>query len=1434
MLNRIIHFALHNRLLVLLAAVVITIGGLFTAHESEVDVFPDLNAPTVVIMTEANGMAAEEVEQLVTFPLETAVNGATGVRRVRSSSTMGFSVVWVEFDWGTNIYTARQIVTEKLTAVSESLPPSVGSPTIGPQSSILGELLIVGLTSDHTSALDLRTLADWTVRPRLLSTGGVAQVAVLGGDIKEFQILFDPGKMKHYGVTLQELMDATRTMNSNINGGVINQFGNEYIVRGIISTDDVDQLGHSVIKLNNDAPITLADIAEVQIGAQEPRLGCASERGKPAVLLTITKQPNTDTKRLTAELEDALADLQKNLPADVHVSTDIFRQSRFIESSIDNVSRSLLEGAFFVIIILAIFLANTRTTIISLVTIPISLLISVMALHALGLTLNTMSLGGLAIAIGSLVDDAIVDVENVWRKLHGPQHAGTSVIDVIFEASREVRVPILNSTLIIVASFAPLFFLSGMEGRMLIPLGIAFIVALFASTLVALTLTPVLCSYLLKPGPSGRAAAHRGETLLVRGMKRGYERTLTWVLHHKTLVLSTTAVLFVVASINFLRLGHSFLPPFNEGSLTINISSLPGISLEESNKIGLQAEKLLLSIPEIKTVGRKTGRAELDEHALGVNVSEIEAPFELDQRSADEVLADVRQKLSTIVGANIEIGQPISHRIDAMLSGTQANIAIKLFGDNLNNLFTIGNEIKASIADVPGIADLNVEQQIERPELKIVPNREMLLRRGITLPQFNEFIAVNMAGETVAQVSEGGKSFSLIVRADEANRNTIEHIRSLTIDAANGDRVPLADVADVTSSMGPNTINRENVKRKIVISANCNGRDIGSIVADIQRRVDADIHLPEGYHIEYGGQFESEQAASRILLLASILSIIVIFILLNTQFRNPRESGIILLNLPLALIGGVFALTFTTRELSIPAIIGFISLFGIATRNGMLLITQYNQLRTQAGHTVRESVVRGSLDRLNPIIMTAMTSALALIPLALRGDLPGNEIQSPMAKVILGGLLTSTFLNAFVIPIVYEWLHSEHTGRKHSLFTRRHRAVPAKVILLALLTLSPIAATADNSPSSTEGLSGILALIEQNNPQLIAARRSVQAEVASQEANITLAPTSIEYSPFFHRGIRGLASSELIVSQEFDFPTLYKQRHRSVALLHDALDRQYDILRRDILLQATCLCYDLVANRRTLQLLHQRAATADSLLAVYERRLQLGHATAIDVNRIRLDRMTLQTETATTTGEGVALRRQLETLNGGEPIGGMADFEPMIETFVLPTAEAVESRETAAAEAELSAASHEAKLSKKSWYPTFTVGYRRNTELHEANGGFLVGVAFPIFGNSKKQRAAQLRVSAAEAQLASAHTETLTRQQRLTTQAESLRSTLSSYDVPLMQETLRLLQRAVLAGELSIIDYYTEAERIYTMLQQRIVIENEYFKTAVEIQRENL
>lgn len=1020
MLNKIIDFSLRNRLLIVIIGVVVMVVGAFTARNAEVDVFPDLNAPTVVVMTEASGMAAEEVERTVTFPIETAVNGATDVRRVRSSSTTGFSVVWVEFDWGTDIYLARQIVSEKLATLNETLPQNVGTPTLGPQSSILGELLIVGLTADSTSLQELRTLADWTIRPRLLSTGGVAQVTVIGGDIKEYQILIDPARMRHYDVSLDEIMTVVEEMSRNANGGILNQYGNEYIVRGILSTTDPKQMGKAVIRTSPEGiPVMLEDVAEVRVEAKFPRLGIASERGKAAVLMTVTKQPNTNSLELTENLDKTLDEIRESLPSDIHVSTDIFRQSRFIESSIDNIQKSLIEGAIFVIIILFVFLMNFRTTVISLIALPLSLLVAVLVLEALGLTINTMSLGGMAIAIGSLVDDAIIDVENVFKRLREnhakPPEERLPVLKVVFEASKEIRTSVVNATIITIVAFIPLFFLDGMEGRMLRPLGISFIVSLFASMVVAVTLTPVLCSYLL----TGEKVLKRNEKepVVSRTLKKVYRRALEWVLVHKRLVLGSTFVLLVGALVVFFSLGRNFLPPFNEGSLTINASTMPGISLEESDKIGREVERILMEIPEIQTVARKTGRAELDEHALGVNVSELEAPFELTDRSRDEFMADVRARLSVLRGVNIEIGQPIAHRIDAMLSGTQANIAIKLFGPDLNRLFSLGTQIKNAVAPIEGIADLNLEQQIERPQLQIRPKREMLAKYGISLPEFSRFVETGLGGTVVSQVYDRGRSFDVTVKIDDKDREGMEAIENLMIDGANG-KIPLSYVADVVSTSGPNTISRENAQRKIVISANVAGRDLHSVINDIQQNIKTQVSLPEEYHVEYGGQFESEQAASRILLLTSIISLLIIFMLLFHEFKNLSVSGVIMLNLPLALIGGVISIWLTSGEISIPAIIGFISLFGIATRNGILLVSHYNQLRS-TGMSLHDSVIYGSLDRLNPILMTALTSALALIPLAVGGDLPGNEIQSPMAKVILGGLLSSTLLNGFIIPSVY-------------------------------------------------------------------------------------------------------------------------------------------------------------------------------------------------------------------------------------------------------------------------------------------------------------------------------------------------------------------------------------------------------------------------------
>ncbi len=1019
MLNRIINFSLQNRLLIVVASVLLIVFGTYVATRMEVDVFPDLTAPTVVVLTEAHGMAPEEVEKLVTFPIETSVNGATNVRRVRSSSSAGISIVWVEFEWNTDIFKARQIVNEKIIAVGEKLPQGVGNPTMAPQASIMGEIMLISLTADSTSQMDLRTIADWTIRPRLLATGGVAQVVVIGGEYKQYQILASPQKMNYYNVSLSELLKASKEANGNSSGGFMYEYNNEYIVKGIGRTNDVNELGKSVIKTENGNTIRIEDVAEIKIGAAS-KIGDGALKGEPAVIMTVMKQPATNTLELTDKIDAAIADMQTNLPQDVHINTKIFRQADFINASISNINKTLIEGSIFVIVILFLFLMNWRATVISLLAIPISLIVAVFTLKWLSFTINTMSLGGMAIAIGALVDDAIIDVENVFKRLKQnatkPEAERRNKLKVIFDASVEIRTSIINATLIIIVAFVPLFFLSGMEGKLLAPLGIAFIVSLFASLIVSITLTPVLGSYLLTN--EKMLMKQHGESWLVQRLQKLYVSSLKMIMQWKKTVIAVSVVLLAVALFVMSNLGRSFLPEFNEGSLVISAVSLPGISLEESNKIGSAVERALLSVPEIKITTRRTGRAELDEHAQGVNAAEIDAPFVLEERSREEFLKDVREKLKGVTGASITIGQPISHRIDHMLSGTRANIAIKIFGTDLNKLFTLSTQIQNAIQEVDGLVDLSVEQQIEIPQVQIKAKRDILNHYGITIGEFNEFVDVAFAGEKVSEIYEGARTFDLMLRFDEANRGNMENIRNTLIDTHDGQKIPLHYVADIISTTGPNTINRENVQRKTVVSANVAGRDQKSVVKDIQKIIKDNIPLPEGYHIEYGGQFEAEEQASRTLVITSLLSLLVIFLLLFQEFKNIKIASIILLNLPLALIGGVFTIYFTSGIMSIPSIIGFITLFGVATRNGILLVSRYQTLQDE-GLGLYETIIEGSSDRLSPILMTALTAGLALIPLAIAGDLPGNEIQSPMAKVILGGLLSSTLLNIFVVPVVY-------------------------------------------------------------------------------------------------------------------------------------------------------------------------------------------------------------------------------------------------------------------------------------------------------------------------------------------------------------------------------------------------------------------------------
>lgn len=1019
MLNKILNFSLKNRLLIIFGSILLLGYGTYTALNMEVDVFPDLTAPTVVVLTEAHGMAPEEVEKLVTFKVETSVNGATNVRRVRSSSSAGISIVWVEFEWGTDIFKARQIVAEKTASISEQLPEGVGIPALAPQSSIMGEIMIISVTSPKTDLMELRSIADWNLRPALLAIGGVSQVVVIGGDYKQYQIQALPQKMSSYNISLNELLETCKNINQNSSGGFLNEYYQEYIIRGIGRTNNIQDLGNSVIKIVNGLPIKLNDIAEIKIGPTM-KIGDASLNGKPAVLLTVMKQPGTNTLALTEKIEQSISALSKNLPADIIINTKIFRQSDFIDASINNITKTLIEGSIFVVIVLIIFLMNTRATVISLIAIPISLVTAILTLKWLGFTINTMSLGGMAIAIGALVDDAIIDVENVFKRLKEnvlkPQHEQKNKLEVVFNASIEVRPSVINATFIIIAAFLPLFFLSGMEGKLLIPLGIAFIVSLFASLIVAVTLTPVLCSYLLTSSKILLKEAKENKFLVF--INKRYRYLLEKSLKVKYAIVFSTIALFVISLIIMVNLGRSFLPEFNEGSLVISAITLPGTSLEESNKMGNSIEQTLLSIPEIQTTTRRTGRAELDEHAQGVNASEIDAPFKLKDRSRDEFMEDLRDKLRGFTSVNITIGQPIGHRIDHMLSGTRANIAIKLYGENLNQLFTTANDIKNKIQNIEGLVDISVEQQIEIPQIQIKAKREMLAGYGIPISHFVEFIDVAFAGEKVSQIFEGNKSYDLILRFENPANNNIESIKNTLIDTYNGQKVPLYYVADIVSASGPNTINRENVQRKIVVSTNVAGRDQRSAVEEIQKVINYDVKLPEGYRIEYGGQFESEAEASKTLLIMSALSLFIIILLLYQEFKDIKISVIVLINLPLALIGGMFAILFTSQIISIPSIIGFITLFGIATRNGILLISRYTALKEE-GVDLYERIIRGSLDRLNPILMTALAAGLALIPLAIAGEEPGNEIQSPMAKVILGGLLTSTFLNLIVVPIAY-------------------------------------------------------------------------------------------------------------------------------------------------------------------------------------------------------------------------------------------------------------------------------------------------------------------------------------------------------------------------------------------------------------------------------
>ena len=1030
MIDNIIRYSLRHRLTVIVGFLLVVFGGLYSFNKMDIDVFPDLTAPTVVILSDCHGMSTEEVERLVTFPIETAVNGATNVRRVRSSSSYGISFVWVEFDWGTEISRARQVVSEKMVSLSNSLPQGI-TPQLAPQSSIMGEILYVGLqvkgdstAVEGTSMMELRSLADWIIKPAILATGGVSQVTIIGGDYKQYQVLADPQLMEAYQVSMDELYGAVSNMCVNTEGNVIRDYSNEYALRGMGRTTDLDQMALTLVKITDEGrPVAIGDVAEVTVGSSV-KMGNGSMNGKPAVILSISKQPNVNTLEVTENIETNLENIRHTLPADVEMNTSVFRQADFIEASVNNVSEALIEGAIFVILILFLFLGSFRTTLISVTAIPLSLLGTFVVLKLLGMDINTMTLGGMCIAIGSLVDDAIIDVENVYKRLKQNHRLEPSlrkpVFDVVFEASKEIRTSILNATFIVIVAFLPMFFLSGMEGRMLKPLGITYIIALFMSLIVAMTVTPLFCKEML----SGEAylAKQDKDSRVTTVIQNWYSNAFAWVLEHSRLVLRGTGILLILALVTFFTFGSSFLPDFNEGSLTITAVCKPGVSLNESDHLGNIIERQLHMVPEVISTTRRTGRGELDEHSQSTNSSEIDVNFMKGKRSKAEIMDDVRSRLRKVPGVVCIVGQPLGHRIDHILSGTQANIAIKLFGTDLNEMLSICNRIKSVISDIPGLVDVNIDQVTESPQLLIRPNRMALAQYGITMERFNQFVTTGFSGEKIGEVFEGQRSYDLVLRFNPEYTSSIDGIRKSLIDTERGAKVPLEEVADIVSSAGPNKVTRENVRRKLVIAANVSGRDVGSVVNDIQKAVNGNITLPEGYNISYGGQFESAQKASRTLFLATLIALIVIYLMLYAEFRSFSLSGIVMIGLPLALIGGVLAIGISSRIVSIPSIIGFITLFGIATRNGILLISRFQHLSMeQKDRSLRDIIAEGAADRLNPILMTMLTSALALIPLVFNSDKTGNEIQSPMAIVVLGGLVTSMLLNIFVMPLVYKW-----------------------------------------------------------------------------------------------------------------------------------------------------------------------------------------------------------------------------------------------------------------------------------------------------------------------------------------------------------------------------------------------------------------------------
>ncbi len=1017
MLDKIIRLALESRLIVVVAALLVLVVGTYITVKMPVDVLPDLTAPTVTIITEAHGMATEEVETTVTYPIETAVNGSSGVRRVRSYTVAGLSTVWVEFTWGTDIYKARQVVNEKLQSLAGVLPTDA-IPQLAPISSIMGEIMHVALVSDKHNTMELKETADFVVRKRLLAVSGVSQVSNIGGDTRQYQVELDPQRLQSFGVTVDQVITALKGANQNFAAGVMKKTGQEYMIRGVGRVKTSSDLEQVVVLTRNGIPTLVKDVARVIIGPAF-RYGDASANAKPGVIISIQKHPTANTLELTTRVEGKLAELQKSLPPGMKLETDIFRQSDFIVRALDNIKKVLTEGSVLIIAILFLFLGNVRTTLISIAAMPLSLLFAIFALRIFDISINTMTLGGMAIAIGVIVDDAIIDVENAFRRLREnrmkPEHLRHPTAKVIFDASKEIRASVVNATMIILMVFFPLFFLSGVEGKLLRPLGISYMVSIGASLIVSLTVTPALCSYLL---PRAKCLEREEDSLIVRWLKRVYRPVLNIAVNRPKLIIAGSVVAFALAMIPLSMTGRSFLPAFNEGALTVVVLTPAGTSLEQSAAIALDVEKKLLAHPNVKKTARRTGRGDMDEHGKAASMTEIEARLDMKDRKLSDVMAELRKSMAGMP-ATITFGQPIGHRIDHMLSGTMANLAIKVYGPELYRLRITAEEIKGAIADVPGLADLSVEQQKDIPQIRIVPDRAQMARYNLTMSQVAEAMEAATAGMPVTRTLEGDRGFDVVVKFPDAARNSTGTIESVMIDTPAGVKIPLATVAKVVSAKGPNTITRENAQRKIVVQANVAGRDLRSVFDDVRSNIEQKVKLPEGYYVEYGGQFESEAEASRTIGLLSLVSLLFIVLILYIEFRSFRNAFLVMVNLPLAFIGGILAVFFTTKIISVASLVGFITLFGIATRNGILLISHYKHLMEIESKSLQEAVLQGSMERLRPVIMTALAAGLALVPFAFAADKPGNEILSPLAIVILGGLASSTVLNMIVLPSLY-------------------------------------------------------------------------------------------------------------------------------------------------------------------------------------------------------------------------------------------------------------------------------------------------------------------------------------------------------------------------------------------------------------------------------